>query len=173
MEINAPGRFAWPGPWLALATAPSGRPDRAVVAFGTPSGVVLSPADASLLGCATTDLVVRRGWVVAALEATLPVAAPRRPVLGRVEVIAIAARAGEAMREVPNAQAVAGRGLDGDRYAAGAGTFTPKSSGGGAGGYDLTLVAGEVLEQVRLPGGRRIAPAEARRNVVTRGVDLD
>ena len=173
VEIDAPGRFAWPGSWLALVAAPSDGPDRAVVAFGTPSGVALSPADASLLGRATADLVVARGWVVAALEATLPAAPPRAAVLGRVEVLAIAAAARDAMREVPAVRAVAGRGLAGDRYAAGAGTFTPKGPGGGAGGYDLTLMAGEVLDQVRLPDGRALAPAEARRNVVTRGVDLD
>ena len=173
VEINAPNRFAWPGPWLALAAAPSGGPERAVVAFGTPSGVALSPADASLLGRATADLVVARGWVVAALEATLPVAPPPAAVLGRVEVLAIAAAARGPMREVSAVRALAGRGLAGDRYAASAGTFTSKTPGGGAGGYDLTLIAGEVLDQVRLPDGRALAPSQARRNVVTRGVDLD
>ena len=66
------------------------------------------------------------------------------------------------MRRVEQARALAGRGLDGDRYAAGAGTF-----GGRNGGYELTLVAAEALADAGS------SPEEARRNVVTRGIDLD
>jgi MOSC domain-containing protein YiiM len=59
----------------------------------------------------------------------------------------------------------------GDRYAEKAGTFTPVRGGGR--GYDLTLVEAEVLEDLVLPGGRRLAYEEARRNLITRGVDLN
>jgi MOSC domain-containing protein YiiM len=63
---------------------------------------------------------------------------------------------------VDEAVAVAGRGLEGDRYALGRGTF-----GGPGPGYQLTLVEAEVLDEIDLPWG------EARRNVVTRGVALN
>ena len=57
------------------------------------------------------------------------------------------------MRLIRSARALAGRGLDGDRYAEGAGTFTP--AGGTRGGYDLTLIEAEALDELLLPGGRR------------------
>ena len=59
--------------------------------------------------------------------------------------------------------ALAGRGLEGDRYARGEGTFSP----GGGSGRDLTLVAAEALADAG------VEPLEARRNVVVRGVDVD
>ena len=73
------------------------------------------------------------------------------------------------MHAIGRAVAIPGRGLEGDRYAAGAGTFTDAS----ARGHDITLIAAEVLDALTLPSGERIAYAEARRNVVTRGIDLD
>jgi MOSC domain-containing protein YiiM len=75
------------------------------------------------------------------------------------------------MQEVEEARALAGRGLEGDRYAAKAGTFTPAD--GFARGYDLTLIEAEVLAELALPDGGRLDVAAARRNVVTRGVDLN
>ena len=68
------------------------------------------------------------------------------------------------MRSVEVATAIEARGLAGDRYAAKAGTFTPRSDR--LRGYDLTLIESEVLDQVKL------AAAESRRNVVTAGLDL-
>jgi MOSC domain-containing protein YiiM len=64
---------------------------------------------------------------------------------------------------VDEAEALPGRGLRGDRYAEGAGTFSAGSGSGRA----LTLIDAAVLEQLGLPG------ADARRNVVSRGIDLD
>ena len=75
------------------------------------------------------------------------------------------------MRLVEQADALAGRGLSGDRYAAKAGTFTP--AGGSGSGYDLTLIEAEALDELELPGVGHLAYAEARRNVVTRGIDLN
>jgi MOSC domain-containing protein YiiM len=75
------------------------------------------------------------------------------------------------MRLVDQARALAGRGLDGDRYAAKAGTFTPRSDT--VRGYDLTLIEAEVLDDLALPDGPGLAYAEARRNLVTRGIDLN
>ncbi len=75
------------------------------------------------------------------------------------------------MRELTTAQAIPGRGLDGDRYANRAGTFTPRS--GRLNGYDLTLIEAEVLDELTLTDGQRLGYAEARRNIVTRGIELN
>jgi MOSC domain-containing protein YiiM len=72
------------------------------------------------------------------------------------------------MREVFSAEAVEGRGLLGDRYERQAGTFSnPKG-----GGYDLTLVEAEALEELSAKG-LDLPPMEARRNIVVRGIELD
>ena len=89
-------------------------------------------------------------------------------VAGTVETIALAAEAGGPMKEAPSAEALAGRGLPGDRYERGAGTFSNPNGRG----YDLTLVEAEALEELAA-GGVELAPAEARRNLVVRGIALD
>lgn len=72
------------------------------------------------------------------------------------------------MEAVDSAAAVAGRGLEGDRYAARAGTFSANPGSG----RDLTLVAVEAL--AALAGdGIELDPLDARRNVVVSGIDLD
>ncbi len=96
---------------------------------------------------------------------------PREQLRGTVEALALSARATEDMRTVDRARALAGRGLDGDRYAAKAGTFTPASDT--SRGYDLTLIQAEVLDALELPGGAELSYAAARRNVVTRGIDVN
>ena len=40
-------------------------------------------------------------------------------------------------------------------------------------GYDLTLIESEVLDRLMLPDGSQLAAAESRRNLVTRGIDLN
>jgi len=177
VPIASPARFNWPGYWLAVLGDTD--PERlahegiAVLMFGTPSGVVLSPQDPALLGAAATDLPVRAGYVLSSLDpafvARRSTPAPR--LTGRVETIALAERATAPLRRVEEARALAGRGLEGDRYAAGAGTFTPSDET--ARGYDLTLIEAEVLDRIELSDGGRLDHAEARRNVVTRGVDLN
>ena len=174
VAIAEPARFNWPGYWIAvLAREASGMAGDAVVAvmFGTPAGVVLSPQAPALVGSAATDLPIQQGYVVAPLDPALPAPAIYPAQNGRVEAIALAARATGTVVLVPEAQAAAGRGLVGDRYEAGAGTFTPVRGGGR--GYDLTLIEAEVLDQFVLPDGRRLEYGEARRNLITRGVDLN
>jgi MOSC domain-containing protein YiiM len=72
------------------------------------------------------------------------------------------------MVRVDVASARAGRGLEGDRYFEQRGTFTNAYGRG----HDLTLVEAELLDSVELPAGR-VTPEDARRNVVTRGIDLN
>lgn len=71
-----------------------------------------------------------------------------------------------AMDEV---HAVAGRGLEGDRYFKGEGTFSPTVGRAG----EITLIESETLEAVQRENGIRLVPSEPRRNVVTRGVPLN
>ena len=82
----------------------------------------------------------------------------------RVEEILVSPVAVQLPRSVERVRAVAGRGLEGDRYFTGTGTWSdyPVQTG-----TDLTLIEAEVLEAVALTG------AEARRNIVTRGVRLN
>jgi MOSC domain-containing protein YiiM len=176
VPIADPARFNWPGYWIAVLGEQSADPgaDRekvAVLMFGTPAGVVLSPHDQALLGRPAADLAVEKGYLLASFDPTF--IDPGRPstLRGYVDSIAVAEVATGPMRLVDQAQAFAGRGLEGDRYAAKAGTFTPGTSGGR--GYDLTLIEAEVLDQLLLPQGRRLRYAEARRNIITRGIDLN
>lgn len=176
VSIAQPVRFSWPGYWLAVLEDPgSGRPaadGKAVLMFGTPSGVVLSPQDPALLGAAATDLPVREGYVLCGLDpASSTASLPPTQLRGTVEAIAVAELATAPMRLVDQAHARAGHGLEGDRYATKAGTFTPANDT--ARGYDLTLVEAEVLDDLTLPDGGRLGYAEARRNVVTRGLHLN
>ena len=83
---------------------------------------------------------------------------------GWVEEILVSPAAVSLPRSVTRVQAAAGRGLEGDRYHAGTGTWSnyPVRTG-----LDLTLIEAEVLEAVGLPG------PQARRNLVTRGIRLN
>ena len=140
--------------------------------FGTPSGVVLSPQDPSLLGRAATDLPIREGYVLCGLDpAVIAPTSPLPSCAARSRRSRLRSGPPATMRTVDHAQAVADHGLDGDRYAAKAGTFTPDNDT--ARGYDLTLIEAEVLDSLTLPDGRTLGYAEARRNIVTRGIDLN
>ncbi len=77
----------------------------------------------------------------------------------------VAGAAEAAVVSVPEARAVAGRGLEGDRYELGGGTFAS-----GRPGSDLTLVDADVLDELAGAAG---APIDHRRNVVVRGMDLN
>jgi MOSC domain-containing protein YiiM len=88
---------------------------------------------------------------------------------GSVEAIYLGPTPREIPREVERARAVAGQGLDGDRYFRGEGTFYEP----GKPGQDLTLIEAEALEGLERDTGIELARGEARRNVVTRGVALN
>ena len=82
--------------------------------------------------------------------------------IGRVEAIHVAAAAGEPMRVLDRARALAGAGLEGDRYATRSGHWSPmRRSGDG-----LTLIDAIVVDGLVARGLDRDA---TRRNVLTRG----
>lgn len=88
---------------------------------------------------------------------------------GTVEAIFLASSPASPPQSVPEAAAVAGRGLEGDRYFAGSGTFFEERKQG----QDLTLIESEALEGLAAEHGIELAPGESRRNVVTRGIVLN
>lgn len=73
------------------------------------------------------------------------------------------------MESIANAFVVAGRGLRGDRYHDGTGTY---SSHPGT-GREVTLIESEALEALERDYGVAISPAQARRNIVTRAIALN
>jgi MOSC domain-containing protein YiiM len=82
------------------------------------------------------------------------------------------------MESVGSVRAVPGRGLAGDRYFFGTGTYSPKPSHGGR---EVTLIEAETVaalfDGVQNAEGHRLgiklAPAETRRNIATSGVPLN
>ncbi len=165
VPIAEPASFNWPGPWLAMLGAADGAGCVGAVAFGAPPGLAWSP-----VGGPEVFEAVQLGYLVAPADVALwaPSSAPPPRGNGTVEALMIAPGAGARMVRVDRATARAGRGLEGDRYFEQRGTF----SNAHARGHDLTLIEAEVLESVELPAGR-LAPEDARRNVVTRGIDLN
>jgi hypothetical protein len=157
VPIARPEAFAWPGRWLARVRSDDG--DHAVVMFGSPSGPLLDPAGAFARAGA-----IEEGWVLAPLDLHLPIERPYGTQArgGEVAGLLVAPEAEAPLVAVESVVAVAGRGLEGDRYAAGRGTF----SGPGR-GYQLTLVEAEALDDLAIPWER------ARRNVVLRGASLN
>ena len=88
---------------------------------------------------------------------------------GRLAAIHVAPAAEAPMRPLETAEAVAGRGLAGDRYADGAGTWS-KSSGPHR---QVTLVEAETLEALARDHDIDADPAATRRNLLTEGVPLN
>jgi MOSC domain-containing protein YiiM len=88
---------------------------------------------------------------------------------GTVEAIYVGERPIVEPAAVDEAEAVPGRGLRGDRYFAGSGTFWAD----GKSGQDITLVEAEMLEALAAETGVVLGAAAARRNVLTRGIDLN
>ena len=90
-----------------------------------------------------------------------------------IEGIFIAAKKAAKLEPVDRVRAVAGAGLEGDRYGVRAGTFSAKDGVRPKPGRQLTLIEAEALERLAREHGIALAPGESRRNVVTRGVDLN
>ena len=147
VPIADPGAFAWPGRWLARVRRAD--EDHAVVMYGAPSGPLVDPA--GVLRAAARS---SRDGSVARLDLELATKAPYgfEARVGSVACLLVAPQAEAPLVRIETARAVAGRGLEGDRYFAGAGTF----SGPGR-GYELTLVQAEasrwLVSRGRTPAG--------------------
>jgi MOSC domain-containing protein YiiM len=80
---------------------------------------------------------------------------------GSVVAISIASEHEGSMTSVEQARAVAGKGLEGDRYFG----VDPDT--------DVTLIEAEAIDAVEPATGYKLGYAEARRNVVVRGLPLN
>src|SRR5262245_2878159 len=152
--------FSWAGPWIGWVRFAAGR--RAVVVYGVPSGVAWDPAGIGELDEGQPEA----GFVLAALDiaTSLPPAAQAPTTTGSVAGIYLAEEAGASAQAVDTARAIPDRGLEGDRHVIGRGTFPS-----GLPGSALTLVQSEVCESFVPP----LSPDEHRRNIMTRGIDLN
>ena len=89
--------------------------------------------------------------------------------VGRIEAIHLADAAAGPMRSVPRVRAIAGVGLEGDRYATGNGTYSPDPRTD----RHITLIEAEEIEALAERDGILLEPGETRRNVTTRGIRLN
>jgi MOSC domain-containing protein YiiM len=85
--------------------------------------------------------------------------------MSRVEGIFITIAHGQVPAPVERVSAHAGAGLEGNRYYWEGGDAPP--------GQALTLIAAEAVEAYQQEHGSSLQPAETRRNVLTRGVDVN
>jgi MOSC domain-containing protein YiiM len=74
------------------------------------------------------------------------------------------------MKSLSSVRAFPGRGLEGDRYFAGAGTFSPHPQ---KPDHEITLIEQENIDAFVRSTGLAFTAALARRNVVTQGVSLN
>lgn len=83
--------------------------------------------------------------------------------MANVEALFIGSEEGGAVGRVDSVRAVAGHGLEGDRYY--------NAQGDGDPSLEITLFEAEAVEDVRSPE-LDVQPEDMRRNVMTRGVEL-
>ena len=84
---------------------------------------------------------------------------------GLVEAIFVTSESGDLPAPVDRVRAYAGRGLEGNRYY--------WDNGDAPSGRAVTLIAAEAMDAVSREGDISIEPAATRRNVLTRGIDVN
>src|SRR6476619_1664430 len=104
--------FEWTGRWLAPVRTTDGDP--AVLMFGAPPGALFDP-DGAMADCGT----IEAGWLVAPLDLRRGDRQPDADRPGSVAGLLVAPEAEAPLVAVESVVAIAGRGLEGDRYAAG------------------------------------------------------
>ena len=96
---------------------------------------------------------------------------------GKLEAIFIGPKVGEPMQALETASAVAGAGLEGDRYSRGDGTFSKPTPNAANKNYpadrQITLIEAEALEAAARDYELAVKPDETRRNLLVRGVPLN
>jgi MOSC domain-containing protein YiiM len=88
---------------------------------------------------------------------------------GRIISLHVAASGGAPMMKVEEVRAVAGKGLQGDRYEARLGTYSNEPGSG----REVTLIEIEAIDALRRDYGITLEAGLARRNIVTCGVCLN
>ena len=89
--------------------------------------------------------------------------------VGRVVSLFVVDRKAEPMQQVEQFSALAGRGIEGDRYLLGTGTYSKKPEPG----RQITLIKSEVLESLKDKFNITVKPEESRRNVLTEGIEIN
>lgn len=95
-----------------------------------------------------------------------------RMINGVIDSIYIAPAAKAPMQQVSSVRAVIGKGLEGDRYSVAVGTFSDQPGPS----REVTLIEIEAIEALNRDQRDQqsaLTPADARRNIVTRGVRLN
>ena len=157
IPVHGPASFQWAGWWIGRLAGGDGY----VVMAGTPSGVAWVPA--GVIG-GSGDVI--EGWVIAPPALKLPARDARH---GTVEAIYRYADSGVSGELIPSARLMAGVGIEGDRYALGRGHFQSE----GRWGQALTLIEAEAIERLASEHGVEMPVVQARRNIVTRNIDLN
>ena len=88
---------------------------------------------------------------------------------GTVISIHITSTGAAPMKSVTNAKAVAGRGLEGDRYYSKLGTYSNQAGSG----RDVTLIEIEAIDALKREYEVELDASRSRRNIVTQGVPLN
>jgi MOSC domain-containing protein YiiM len=88
---------------------------------------------------------------------------------GKLVSIHIAPGAAATLRSVAEARVVPGKGIEGDRYFEGTGTWS-KHPGNGR---EVTLIEIEAIEALAHESEIQLGAGDSRRNLVTRGVPLN
>ena len=157
IPVRDPAEFQWAGWWIARLAGKNGY----VVMAGTPSAIAWVPP-----GTAQDKGAIKEGWVVAAPALDLPHRDAKR---GTIDAIFRFPASDAPEEELLEARLIAGVGIEGDRYALGTGHFSEPDRWGQA----LTLIEAEAIEHLAKEHGVVMRPADARRNVVTRNIDLN
>ena len=87
----------------------------------------------------------------------------------RVAAIHVAPDGGAPPQSLASVRAVAGKGLEGDRYYHRIGTFSKKDRPA----RQITLIEAEALDALTRDYGLQIPPGATRRNITTEGVALN
>ena len=88
---------------------------------------------------------------------------------GKVVSLFVVDRSAEPMKKVDQLSALAGRGIEGDRYLLGTGTYSKKPEPG----RQVTLIQSEVLTSLKEKFNITVRPEESRRNVLTEGIEIN
>jgi len=89
--------------------------------------------------------------------------------MGSVVALFVVDRMSAPMKKVEQVNALAGKGLEGDRYLLGVGTYSKKPQPG----RQVTLIKSEMLELLKDKFDITVKPEESRRNVLTKGVEIN
>ena len=112
----------------------------------------------------------RRHPAISRIARTQRSATHYRPSMPSVIQILIADSPISPMTSRPEVRAVPGKGIEGDRYFSGVGTFSPLPQ---KPDYEITLVEKEKIDAFARESGLPFTAFHARRNLVTEGVDLN